>query len=217
METILHGYWRSSASWRVRLALNLKGIEYATQPVHLVKDGGEQWSDAYRSMNPAGEVPTLQIDGLVLAQSLAIIEYLEETRPEPALMPASPADRAMVRRLAEQVNASIQPLQNLRVLIRLKSEIGASEEAKNAWAHHYIQFGLAAYERILLESAGKYSVGDAVSMADCCLIPQIYNADRFAVDLEPMPTIRRVMANLYELPAVQAAHPDKQPDAPAHP
>lgn len=216
MQPVLHGYYRSSASWRVRLALNLKGIEYITQPVHLVREGGEQWSDAYRAMNPAAEVPTLEIDGLVLGQSIAIMEYLEETRPDPALLPAEPSARAQVRRLAEQVNASIQPLQNLRVLQRLSRELGASDDARNAWAHHYIEFGLAAYEALVAKSAGRYSVGDSVSIADCCLIPQIYNADRFGVDLSGMPTIRRVVANLYELPAVQAAHADKQPDAPAH-
>ncbi len=217
MRPVLHGYYRSSASWRVRMALNLKGIEYTSRPVHLVRDGGEQWSESYRAMNPAAEVPTLEIDGLVLGQSIAIIEYLEETRPQPPLLPADPAARAQVRRLAEQVNASIQPLQNLRVLQRLSNDLGATDEARNAWAHHYIEFGLAAYEALLCRSAGQYSVGDSVSIADCCLIPQIYNADRFGVDLGPMPTIRRVVANLYDLPAVQAAHADRQPDAPGHP
>lgn len=212
---VLHGYWRSSATWRVRLALNLKGIEYDYRPVHLVQDGGEQWKAAYRALNPASEVPTLEIDGVVLAQSLAIIEYLDETRPQPALLPADPVSRARVRQLAEQINASTQPLQNLRVLFKLRDDFGADQAARDAWAAHYIRVGLEAYEALLERCSGLYSVGDEISMADCCLIPQVYNADRFGVDLAAMPRIRSICASLSSNPAVVAAHPDVQPDAPS--
>jgi maleylacetoacetate isomerase len=212
---VLHGYWRSSATWRVRLALNLKEIEYEYHSVHLVQDGGEQWKSAYRELNPASEVPTLEIDGVVLAQSLAIIEYLDETRPAPALLPTDPVARARVRQLAEQINASTQPLQNLRVLLKLRDDFAADQSARDAWAAHYIRVGLEAYEALLERCSGRYSVGDEISMADCCLIPQVYNADRFGVDLSPMPRIRSICMSLSSHPAVVAAHPDVQPDAPS--
>jgi len=210
----LYGYWRSSASWRVRLALNLKGIAYDYEPVHLVEGGGQQWAESYRSLNPMAEIPTLHIDGAYLSQSLAIMEYLEETRPTPSLLPHSRVERARCRQLAEIVNASIQPLQNLRVLKHLAREFGATEAQKSAWAAHYIDFGLRAVEDLLPRTAGFYCVGDQITLADICVIPQIYNAHRFGVDMSAMPRLSEIHARLYTNPAVQAAHADRQPDAP---
>jgi maleylpyruvate isomerase len=210
----LYGYWRSSASWRVRLALNLKGIPYQYEAVHLVDGGGQQWTESYRSLNPMAEIPTLHIDGAYLSQSLPIIEYLEETRPTPALLPGASLARARCRQLAEIVNASIQPLQNLRVLKHLGREFGAGEEQKNAWAAHYIEFGLRAIEDLLPRTAGYYCVGDEITLADICVIPQIYNAHRFGVDMSTMPRLAEIHARLYTHPAVQSAHAERQPDAP---
>lgn len=209
----LHGYFRSSATWRVRIALHHKQLAYETVPVHLVANGGEQHSDAYRALNPMREVPALEIDGLVLAQSLPILEYLEETRPAHRLLPGNPADRAHARRIAEVINAGIQPVQNLRVLHYVEKTLGAGPEGRQAWAAHWIRLGFEGLEAIVAQSAGTYCVGDAVSIADVCLVPQIYNARRFAVDLTPFPTLARIEAALVALPAFVAAAPEVQPDA----
>jgi maleylpyruvate isomerase len=210
----LYNYWRSSCSWRVRIALDLKGLSYEYVPVHLVKDGGEQHTDAYRALNPMRTVPTLEFTegGQVrhLSQSLAILEFLEERHPSPALLPADPYARARCRMLAEMVNSGIQPLQNLSVLQRIKGELKADDKA---WSAYWIDRGLAAFQTAVQETAGTYCLGDAVSFADICLVPQLYGARRFGVDLGPYELLTRIEAACARLPAFQAAHADRQPDA----
>ncbi|XP_066280112.1 uncharacterized protein [Branchiostoma lanceolatum] len=205
---LLYSYFRSSCAWRVRIALNLKGIEYDQAAVHLMKDGGQQNSEEYKQKNPMAQVPTLMIDGNKLTQSMAIMEYLEETRPDPPLLPKDPAARAKVRMIAETVNAGIQPIQNLSVLQKV------GDERKMEWGHYWIDRGFTALETALSETAGKYCVGDQVTMADLCLVPQLYNATRFKVDLSKFPTITRVCGNLAELEAFKAADYSRQPDTP---
>jgi maleylacetoacetate isomerase len=208
-EVVLYSYWRSSCSYRVRIALAFKQIPYRYHAVNLIKDGGEQLKDEYAHLNPMKVVPSLLIDGVVLNQSVAILEYLEETRPGPvSLLPPKdkPVLRARARQIVNIIVADTQPLQNLKVL----NMVG--EDRKMAWAKHWIQNGLQGVEKVLQETAGKYCVGDQVTFADLALVPQIYNARRFGVDLEPFPIIRRVTEALEQLPEFQAAHPDAQPD-----
>lgn len=206
----LHGYWRSSASWRVRLALEWKGLAYENLPVHLVQDGGQQHTEAYRAKNPMRQVPLLELDqGRALTQSLAILEYLEEVHPVPALLPEDPFLRAKVRQIAEIVNAGIQPLQNLGTLQRVQALGGDSKD----WAREWIERGLAAVEQELSRYAGAFCVGDQLTFADLCLIPQLYGARRFEVDLAPYPHATRIEAACAELPAFRRAHPESQPDA----
>jgi maleylpyruvate isomerase len=211
----LYTYFRSSAAYRVRIALNLKGLAYEAVPVHLLKAGGEQLRSEYRSINPSGLVPTLRDDNTTLTQSLAIIEYLDETHPSPALLPADAAGRARVRALAQMIACDIHPLNNLRVLRYLVRTLGISDEQKNAWYRHWILEGFAALEAHLARDpqTGRFCHGDAPTLADCCLAPQIYNAERFEIDMAPYPTIARIHAASVELPAFQAAHPARQPDA----
>jgi maleylpyruvate isomerase len=210
----LYSYWRSSCSWRVRIALNLKGLAYTYEAVHLLKDGGQQNSEAYRAVNPMRTVPMLEFEegGMVrrLSQSLAILEYLEERYRTPALLPEEPLPRARVRMLSEMVNSGIQPLQNLTVLQWVKGELKGDDKA---FAAHWNARGLTALEAAVKETAGTYCVGDTVSLADICLVPQLYGARRFGVDLTPYPTLTRIEAACERLPAFQAAHPDRQPDA----
>jgi len=208
----LYTYFRSSAAFRVRCALNHKGLAYTPEIVWLLTD--EQTSDAYRAINPQALVPTL-IDGdLRLSQSLAIIEYLEETRPAPALLPADPAGRARVRSLSLLVACDIHPINNLRILKYLKAELGHPQAEVDAWYRHWVAQGLAAFERELADPrTGRYCHGDTVSMADCCLVPQVFNAQRFSVDLAPYPAVMRVFDALMQLPAFDVAQPSKQPDA----
>ena len=210
----LYSYWRSSCSWRVRLALNLKGLAYEYVPVHLVKDGGEQHTEAYRALNPMRTVPTLELTegGKVrhLSQSMAILEYLEERFPSPALLPADPYLRARARMLSELVNSGIQPLQNLSVLQRIKGELKADDRA---WSAYWIERGLTAFQAAVQETAGTYCLGDSVSFADICLVPQLYGARRFGVDLAPHALLTRIEAACARLPAFQAAQADRQPDA----
>lgn len=209
----LRGYWRSSCSWRVRIALNLKGLSYETVPVHLLTDGGQQHADDHRALNPMRELPVLIVDGEPLAQSVAILEYLEETYPTPALLPDSPLDRARVRQMAEVINSGIQPVQNLRVMQRLGREFEIEKPGQRAWSKGWIEFGFDALERLVQQYGGRYAFGDALSIADACLIPQLYNARRFDVDLSRYPALLAVESNLIDLPAFVAAHPDQQPDA----
>lgn len=211
-KPVLYSYFRSSASWRLRIALAHKGIDYDYKPVHLVK--GQQKGDEYKSLNPMGQVPTLQIDGLTLTQSLPIIEYLDETRPENRLLPQEPADRVMVRRLAEIINSGIQPVQNFSVLVKL-AEMTGNDGDKAVWGKEWITRGFDALEPEIAKTAGQYSFGDAVTMADLALVPQVYNANRFKVDMTKYPTITRVHANLVELEAFKKADPTAQPDCPA--
>ena len=211
----LYGFFRSSAAYRVRIALNLKGLDYETVPVHLTRGGGEQFAPAYRRMNPQSLVPVLEDSGLALTQSLAIIEYLEETRPQPALLPATPAARARVRSLALAVACEIHPLNNTRVLTYLTGPLGLSSETRNTWYHHWIALGLQALEARLAgeRETGKFCHGDAPGLADCCLVPQLANARRFKCDIAPYPTLLRIEANCQALEVFQRAAPDRQPDA----
>lgn len=211
----LHGYYRSSASYRVRIALNLKNLDADTASVHLSRNGGEQFQEAFASLNPQHLLPVLETDGAVLTQSLAIIEYLDETRPGLKLLPEDALGRARVRQLAMVSACDIHPLNNLRVLKYLTGTLGVSEEQKNSWYRHWTSLGLAALESELAASlhTGLYCHGDTPTLADCCLLPQIYNARRFNCDLSGYPTILRIVAQCEALPAFQSAHPDVQPDA----
>lgn len=215
MTTRLYSYYRSSCSWRVRLALALKGVEYEYVAVNLIHAGGEQHDAAYREKNPMAQVPTLEIDGHRLTQSVAIVEYLEETRPTPPLLPADAAERAFVRSVVETVNAGIQPLQNLGPLQRITILCNSGEAEKLAWARHYIMTGFEALERSLAPVAGRHALGDAITLADLFIVPQIYNARRFGVDMTPYPTLVGIDERLAAHPAFVSAHPSKQPDCPA--
>lgn len=210
----LYGYWRSSSSWRVRIALAIKGVDYTYVPVHLVKEGGEQHGEEFRRLNPMGQVPVLVVEEqgreYALGQSMAIFEYLDERFPEPRLLPADLIGRARARQLAEIVNSGIQPLQNLRVIQKLRDELG--QDAK-AWCAEAIAEGLKSYEELVAQWAGTYSVGDEPSIADFCLVPQLYNARRFGVDLAGFPTILRIEAACMDLEGFKSSHPDEQPDA----
>jgi len=215
MTYTLHGYWRSSCAWRVRIALHHKGLAFENLSVHLVEDGGRQHSEAYRRLNPMRQVPTL-VDheaGVTLTQSLIILDYLDRKHPEPALYPADPLAAMRVRALCEVVNAGIQPLQNLSVLQRLEAQFGADQAAKAAFAAHFITRGMEALEQALTDTAGTYAFGDTVTALDACLVPQMYAAARFGVDTSAFPTICRVTGACGELPAFQAADAAAQPDA----
>ncbi len=211
----LYSYFRSSASFRVRIALRLKGLDFEYVPVHLTRGGGEQFSPAYRALNPAGLVPALEDDGRVLTQSLAIIEYLEEKYPQPALLPAGAADRARVRALALSIACEIHPLNNLRVLGYLSKILGVTDEAKYAWYRHWVETGLATVETLLAGDprTGRYCHGDAPGMADVLLVPQIFNAQRFDCKLDHVPTVMRIHEACLQLPAFADSAPMKQPDA----
>jgi maleylpyruvate isomerase len=211
----LYTYFRSSAAYRVRIALNLKGLAYQSVPVHLLKGGGEQLQDSYRAINPGAMVPSLQEGDATLTQSLAILEYLEEVYPDIALLPADALGRARVRALALIVACDIHPLNNLRVLRYLKNTLQLSEEAKAEWYRHWVQEGLAIIEAHLARDpqTGVFCHGDSPTLADCCLIPQIFNAQRFQLDLSAYPTIEGIHARCTELPAFINAHPEQQPDA----
>lgn len=212
----LYSYWRSSASWRVRIGLNLKGLKHEYVAVHLLQDGGQQHAEGYRALNPMRTVPTLEWtagDGTVrrLSQSLAILELLEATCPTPAFLPKDAYLAGKARMLAEMVNSGVQPLVNLSVLQRIKDELKGDDKA---WAAYWIARGLEAVEAAVKPTAGRYCVGDEVSLADICVVPQLYGARRFGVDLAAYPTVLRIEAACNELPAFQAAHPDRQPDKP---
>lgn len=207
-KVILYSYWRSSCSWRVRIALNLKEMPYEIKAVSLIKAGGEHHSNDFRELNPMEQVPAIHIDGHTLVESLSIMHYLEETRPNRPLLPLDVIKRAKVREICEVIVSGIQPLQNLSVLIHV------GEEKKDEWAKHWINRGFRAVEKLLGASAGKYCVGDEVTLADCCLIPQVFNARRFHVDLRPFPIILRIDRELENHPAFVAAHPNNQPDCP---
>lgn len=211
----LYSYFRSSASYRVRIALNLKGLEYETVPVHLVQDGGRQHAAAFRALNPAGQVPVLDDHGQVFTQSLAIVEYLEETHPEPPLLPQDAAGRARVRAIAQAIACDIHPLNNLRVLQYLTRQLHVDEAAKTAWYRHWAEQGLAAVESMLAGDlrTGRFCHGDRPTMADLCLVPQVFNARRFDCHLDDLPTVMRINEACLNLPAFAAAAPSRQPDA----
>jgi len=215
VKLTLLNYWRSSSSWRVRIALHHKGLAFDYVPVHLVKDGGEQKRPDYLTRNPQGVVPLLEIgegaSTLRIAQSLAIIEWLEATSPAPPLLPRDPYLAARVRWLAEIVNSGIQPLHNSGVL-RLLADAEVDEKV---WARDCIERGLLAFQTTAAETAGRFSVGDSPTVADACLIPQLYQARRFGADVAPLGRLLEIEARCAELPAFQAAHAERQPDAPA--
>ena len=205
---IFYEYYRSSAAYRVRIALNLKGIDYESRPVNLLESA--QQSDEYRAMNPQGLVPMLEMDGHRLTQSLAIIAYLDMRFPNQPLLPASADARTHVIALSETIACDIHPLNNLRVLKYLKSELGHSQEDVDRWYAHWIREGLTALEALSAERAGAFLFRDGPTMADCCLVPQLYNARRFNVPLDDYPTLLRAEENANKLEAFAAAHPDKQ-------
>jgi len=214
-ERVLHNYFRSSASYRVRIALNLKGLDYRYVPVHLNRNGGEQFSAEFKALNPHALVPVFAEPGVQLTQSLAILEYLDEKYPQAPLLPASVEDRAYVRQLALAVACEIHPLNNLRVLKYLSGTLGVSDAAKNDWVQHWIRLGLAALEAELARSPrrGVFCFGDTPTIADCCLVPQLFNAQRFNVDLGDYPTLAAIDRACQALPAFAQAHPARQPDS----
>jgi len=211
----LYNYFRSSASFRVRIALALKGLDYEYASVHLLQGGGQQFAAEFRAMNPAALVPVLDDDGTVLTQSLAIIEYLDETRPLPPLLPKDAAGRARVRALALAIACEIHPLNNLRVLAYLSQTLGVSDEQKNAWYRHWVETGLAAVEAMLASDprTGTCCHGDSPTLADICLVPQIFNAQRFKARLDHVPTVMRIHEHCLGLPAFARSVPALQPDA----
>jgi maleylacetoacetate isomerase len=207
-QAILYDYYRSSAAYRVRIALNLKKVDYERRPINLIES--EQKSDEYRALNPQGLVPMLEVDGHRLTQSLAIINYLDLRFPAPPLFPASAAERAHVVALSMLVACDIHPLNNLRVLKYLKGELGQSQEQVDAWYSHWIVEGLRPLEEMASPRAGKFLFGDVPTAADICLVPQLYNARRFNVPLDGYPTLVRAEENANRLEAFAAAHPDRQ-------
>ncbi|MGB3747140.1 MAG: maleylacetoacetate isomerase [Rhodanobacter sp.] len=215
---VLYSYWRSSAAYRVRIALNLKGLSYETQPVHLLRDGGQQHTAQYRALNPLESVPVLRDGDRVITQSLAIMEYLDEMHPEleTALLPVDARGRAQVRALAMAICCDIHPLGNLRVLQQLEAQFGAGEEQRAAWSRHWMSVGFKAVEAVLAESAatGRYCHGETPSVADACLVPQVYNALRWKLPMDDYPIISRIYQACNELEAFQRAAPEAQPDAP---
>jgi len=211
----LHTYFRSSAAYRVRIALNLKGIDYEAVPVHLIKDGGQHKQPAYLNINPSGMVPALQDERGTLTQSMAILEYLEETHPAVPLLPVDPLGRARVRELAQIVSCDIHPLNNLRVMRYLADELGVGDDAKKTWLRHWIVEGFASMESHLARhpGTGKFCHGDTPTLADCFLVPQVFNAIRFDIAIAPYENIARIYANCVALPAFEKAAPGAQPDA----
>src|SRR5262245_25241501 len=211
----LYSFFRSSASYRVRIALNLKGLTYEQIPIHLRRAGGEQFAASYKAINPQGLVPTLDDGGQILTQSLAIIEYLEERYPKPPLLPTDSVDRARVRSMALIIACEIHPIQNLRVLVHLKSNLRQSEDDLNRWARHWIDLGLSALQQMTTSTPkrSKFCFGDTPTLADICLVPQLANAGRFGCDLSAYPTLLQIEEACNALPAFANATPEKQPDA----
>jgi maleylacetoacetate isomerase len=210
MQLTLHSAWRSSAAYRVRIGLNLKGLAYDTVPVNLVANQHQE--PAFAALNPQHLLPALEIDGRVLTQSLAILDWLDETVPQPPLLPADAFDRALVRSMAQIVASDIHPVNNLRIL-RALGALGIDEPARDAWIQRWITDGFTALEAMIAAHGRGFAFGDAPGLADCCLIPQVYNAERFKTDLTPFPALRAVAARCAEHPAFAAAHPNQQPDA----
>lgn len=216
MSLKLYGYWRSSASYRVRIALNLKQLEFEYIPVNLAKDGGQQFQSDYEGINPAHLVPTYidEDEDIILNQSMAIIEYIDEKYDSGhQLIPSHKLDRARVRMVSQDIACDVQPIANLRVLKTLASQFDAPEEARSAWCRDWIEKGFTAIERRLQTTAGEYCFGFDLTMADVCLVPQVYNANRFGVDMDAFPTIQRINDNCNKLQAFIDALPENQVDA----
>jgi maleylacetoacetate isomerase len=220
MALRLYTYWRSSAAYRVRIALALKGLPYESVPKHLLRDGGEQKQPEYLAVNPQGLVPALADDGFVVPQSLAICEYLEEIHPEPRLLPGSARDRAIVRGMALAIACDVHPLNNIAITQYLRTDLQADDAGVNRWVAHWIARGFTALERwVATVAEGAHAAdqrhchGDQVTLADVCLVPQMYNARRFGVDVSAYPRLVAACAHLETLPAFVAARPENQPDA----
>ena len=211
----LYTYFRSSAAYRVRIALNLKGLDYEAVPVHLLREGGQHLMDNFLTINPSGLVPALQDDRMTLTQSMAIIEYLDELHPMVPLLPKDAVGRARVREMAQIIACDIHPVNNLRVLKYLVKHLGLSEDAKTDWYRHWVIEGLRSLEAHLARNlgTGRFCHGDTPTIADCFLVPQVFNAQRFDIDVDAYPTIARINALCVDLPAFKAAHPSQQPDA----
>ena len=211
----LFTYFRSSAAYRVRIALNLKGLGYDAVPVHLLRDGGQHLLDEYRAINPSGLVPTFQDDAITLTQSMAILEYLEEAYPQVPLLPKGAVARAHVRELAQIIACDIHPVNNLRVLKYLVKQLGQDEQAKTDWYRHWVIEGFQSLEAHLARhlDTGTFCYGHTPTIADCFLVPQVFNAQRFDIDVTAYPTISRINDMCVDLPAFKAAHPAQQPDA----
>ncbi len=211
-EFILYNYFRSSASHRVRCALHYKEIPFEYRAVHLLNNGGEQHASEYTKLNPSHEVPTLIHNGRAIGQSVAIIDYLDRVNPAKRLFPEDPYQRARVLQACEIVNSGSQPNFNLRVLGMLEKSFGATQDQKNGWAQHWMNYGLRSLEDLLMTQAGEFCFGNDITAADCFLIPHLYSADRFHVTLEKYPTISRIRGNGMKLDAFKRAAPDAQPD-----
>jgi len=211
----LYTFFRSSASYRVRIALNLKVLSYESAAIHLRRGGGEQLMPAYTALNPQALVPALEDNGRILTQSLAIIEYLDETHPNPPLLPKDPADKALVRSMALVIACEVHPIQNLRVLNYVKASYNQTDEQVNKWAQHWIDLGLSALQTMITAQPkrGKFCFGDTPTLADICLIPQLGNARRYGCDLSKYPTILAIEKNCDAIAAFADAAPEKQPDA----
>jgi maleylpyruvate isomerase len=211
----LYTFFRSSASYRVRIALNLKGLTYEQVPIHLRRGGGEQFAASYKAINPQALVPALDDSGQILTQSLAIIEYLEERYPTPPLLPSDPVERARVRSMALIIACEIHPIQNLRVLVHLKNNLQQSDDDLNRWSRHWIDLGLSALEQIVVSSTkrSKFCFSDSPTLVDICLVPQLANARRFGCDLSVYPTLLQIEKACNALPPFADAAPEKQPDA----
>lgn len=210
----LYSYFRSSSSYRVRIALNIKNLPHEIVPVHLLNNGGEQFSEEFSKLNKAHRIPVIVHDDRTIAQSVAIMEYLDASFPEHPLYPRDEGQKALARQLIEIINSDIQPLQNLSVLKKLVKEHGFSEEEKVAWIKHWITLGFESFESLLESSSGNFCMGDSAGVVDCYLVPQVYNAVRFGVDMSRFPKIAEINERCLALESFQKAHPDNQLDTP---
>ncbi len=208
----LYSYFRSSASYRVRIALHWKNLEFEYLPIHLVQDGGLQNKPEFRAINPMGHVPAIDHDGFLVAESMAILDYLDRIYPQRPLIPLQPRPRAQVMQICELINSGIQPLQNLKVLGYLEKKLNLPKPEADKWVRHWIEDGFANLEKVLERTSGKYSFGDEVTTADCFLVPQCFAARRFGVPVDRFPIINRIDAAATQLQPFQKAHPEKQMD-----
>lgn len=211
---ILYNYYRSSTSYRVRIALHLKQLEFEYRPVHLLNNGGEQFSESYLKLNPQAEVPTLVHNQNPIGQSMAIIEYLDEVFPDVRLFPTDSLKKAQVRQFCENINSFIHPVCNLKVLKKLELDCGYNQAQKEAWIQHWASLGFKTLEKILTQTSGKYCFQDQITAADLFLVPMIFSANRFKVDLSAYPTLNKINLNLEKLNAFYLSHPGRQPDTP---